>query len=290
MTVGTTVPSTAKEVAMEKNHESFDTSHANPAPIPAAGEKSIAHGRGRALSVAAIVLFMPVAYLVVYYAFPGAASAGTGMAAIPSANASQAISSSASVDQQINLSLSYIRGNQPGRALPVLDAVLAENPKNSIAWNNRCVAHTMLMSYDLGISDCQKALHIDPSYQLAKNNLKWAQDEFAKPQTAIAEQERSPLATRDAAFYLAEGLNFLHVGGSDQAIKAWQRTLELSPRNALAANNIGSAYMAKQDPKAALEWFSKALALDPNLEVARNNVAWAKSELNKAAASRPQSR
>jgi tetratricopeptide (TPR) repeat protein len=200
---------------------------------------------------------------------------------IATAGSPQPAATHSSADRQINLSLGYIRANQPGRALPLLDEVLAAQPNNAIAWNNRCVAHTMLMSYNLGIEDCKQALHIDPEFQLAKNNLKWSQDEFAKTQSAIAEQEQTPPTARNAAFYLAEGLNFMHMGGYDQAIRAWQRTLALDLRNALAANNIGSAYMAKGDSKTALAWFSKALALNPHLEIARNNVTWARSEIHK---------
>ena len=242
------------------------------------------HDRLRAVLIACAILALPVGYLVSYYAYPNSALANTGSATLPFANSPQAVSSNSTVAQQINLSLGYIRANQPERALPVLDSVLNESPNNAIAWNNRCVAHTMLMSYDQGISDCKQALGIDPHYQLAKNNLKWAQEEFTKTQNAIAEQERSPIAARDATFYLSEGLNFQHIGGYDQAIKAWERAVALNPRNALAANNIGSAYMAKQDPRTALAWFSKALALDPTLQVARNNAAWANSELGKPAA------
>jgi tetratricopeptide (TPR) repeat protein len=79
-----------------------------------------------------------------------------------------------------------------------------------------------------------------------------------------------------------EGMNNLHLGNYDQAIQAWRRALDLSPENAVAANNIGSAYMAMEQPSAALPWFEKAIALDPNLQIAKNNLVWAKSEQAKS--------
>lgn len=254
-----------------------------------------ATGRARwsAILTAAAVLALPVAYLVSYYAFPGSASAdASGIAApaigtSPPAHVQPAVASTSNADAQINQSLSYIRANQPGRALPILDAVVAQDPHNAVAWNNRCVAHTMLMLYAAGIADCERALRIDPGFQLAKNNLKWAQDELAKTQQAVAQQEQTGLPARNEQFYLQEGLNFLHIGSDDQAIKAWQRALSLNPKSAVAANNLGTAYMEKHDPKTASTWFSRAIELDPTLQIARNNLAWAQSELAHSA-SAPQ--
>jgi len=84
------------------------------------------------------------------------------------------------VDNRINLSLAYINGNAPGMAIPVLQAVLATEPDNLIAWNNLCVAHIMQKDYTPALKECERAVQIDPTYQLAKNNLKWAQEESAK--------------------------------------------------------------------------------------------------------------
>lgn len=81
---------------------------------------------------------------------------------------------------RINLSLAYINGSHPAEALPILNAVVAEEPGNSVAWNNLCVAHTMLKEYDEAITDCNHALSIAPDFQLAANNLRWAQQEQAK--------------------------------------------------------------------------------------------------------------
>jgi tetratricopeptide (TPR) repeat protein len=192
-------------------------------------------------------------------------------------------------ENRINLSLAYIRENQAGRAIPVLDAVVAGNSNNALAWNNLCVANTMQMAYNDAIEECNRALRIAPDFQLARNNLKWAEDEKQKAVVAITAQEQTPPGSRDAASYLAEGLDNLHIGSYDQAIKAWQRTLSLDPKNASATNNIGIAYMFKRQPAVAIPWFEKAISLDPSMQLAKNNLAWAKDEeakTSKAALSR----
>jgi len=81
---------------------------------------------------------------------------------------------------RINLSLAYINGGRPAEAIPVLNAVVAEDQGDSVAWNNLCVARTMLKEYDEAITDCNRALSIAPDFQLAANNLHWAQQEQAK--------------------------------------------------------------------------------------------------------------
>jgi len=182
---------------------------------------------------------------------------------------------------RINLSLAYINDNQPGRAIPVLNSIIGEDEKNALAWNNLCVANTMLSAYKTAIEDCTRALQIAPDFQLARNNLKWVEDENRKAIVAITAQEQVAPARRDAASYMAEGLDDLHIGNYDQAIKAWQRTLDLDPKNALAANNIGTAYMLSKQSATAKSWFVKALALDPSLQIAKNNMAWAIDEETK---------
>jgi tetratricopeptide (TPR) repeat protein len=139
------------------------------------------------------------------------------------------------------------------------------------------------MEYNIALEDCNHAIRIAPDFQLARNNLKWAQDDNQKAIVAINAQEQIAPATRDANSYLAEGLNFLHIGNYDQAIKAWQRALDLNPRNALAANNIGIAYMFKKEPGLAIAWFEKAIVFDPALQIAKNNLAWAEDEQAKSA-------
>jgi tetratricopeptide (TPR) repeat protein len=188
------------------------------------------------------------------------------------------VRTSPTADNRINLSLAYINDNQPGRAIPVLNAIIGEDEKNALAWNNLCVANTMQLAYKTAIEDCNRALRIAPDFQLARNNLKWVEDENRKAIVAITAQEQVAPAKRDAASYLAEGLNDLHIGNYDQAIKAWQRTLDLDPKNALAANNIGTAYMLSKQPATAKSWFAKALALDPSLQIAKSNMAWVRDE------------
>jgi hypothetical protein len=41
--------------------------------------------------------------------------------------------------------------------------------------------------------------------------------------------------------------------------------------------------MFQKHPAAAIPWFQKAIALDPSLQLAKNNLAWARQQEAKAA-------
>ena len=180
----------------------------------------------------------------------------------------------------INLSLAYINGGASGRAIPVLQAVVVRDKNSAVAWNDLCVAQTLQGGYAEAIDACNRALTINPTFQLARNNLRWASDERQKTLATIHTADKTAVV-HNTDFYMAQGLNYIHVGDYDQSIVAWQQALALSPKSALATNNIGTAYMMKKHPEIAIGWFEKAVALDPNLQIAKNNLAWAQGELRK---------
>lgn len=183
---------------------------------------------------------------------------------------------------ELNLSLAYLNANRPSDALPVLQHLLAQYPSDAKAWNNLCVAHNLKSEFSEAIDTCHRALELDPGFQLAQNNLRWAEAQKQKALAAIAAAEALPPAARTSASFLNEGLDQLHAGQYDQALDVWRKLAAREPNNALAVNNVGVAYMMKHDPAHALPWFEKALALDPTGEMARNNLAWARSEMQSA--------
>lgn len=180
---------------------------------------------------------------------------------------------------RLNLSLTYINAKQPGKAADVARALVAADPKNAAGWNNLCVAEVELQELADATQACEQSLALAPGFQLAKNNLAWAQAEVKAEQDALAKQETVAPGARDREFYLAQGLHEMHLGNYDGAIQSWQKMLLMNTQDAAAANNIGTALMLKHQPKAAEGWFEKAVAWDPSLQLAKNNLAWAQREL-----------
>ncbi len=79
-----------------------------------------------------------------------------------------------------NLGKAYIDNKMNKEAIDVYLRVIQINPNNVIANNNLGFAYGCLSQWDNGIKYCQKALDLDPSFQLAKNNLNWMKDEKSK--------------------------------------------------------------------------------------------------------------
>jgi len=243
-------------------------------------EPALPQGRLFAVLAGVAILAIPVAYLIFSGSHPKKVMAGNPPPAAVSDVASlEALARQSPTETNlINLSMAYINGGVSARAIPVLQAVVARDKNSAVAWNDLCVAQTLQHGYADAIDSCNQALAISPTFQLARNNLRWASDERQKTLAAIATADKTA-PVHDTDFYIAQGLNYIHVGDYDQSIVAWQHALELSPKNALATNNIGTAYMMKKHPEVAIGWFEKAIALDPTLQIAKNNLAWAEGEL-----------
>ena len=180
---------------------------------------------------------------------------------------------------RLNLSQAYIDNAQYGRAVTLLTSIVAEDPHQALAWNNLCVAHTLQLEFDLAIPACEAGMRADASIQLLRNNLNWAQGERTKVLVALSEQARTPVAQRDSAFYLAEGLNHQHLGEYDAALTCWRQSLELDPANGAALNNIGIVQMFQHRYTDAELSFRRATQLNPASQLMRNNLAWAMSEV-----------
>lgn len=243
--------------------------------------------RNGIIGVACAVVLLPVIVLVWQRMSRTTASAHDE----PATQMSQGATSLATLEEKartnpnatnrLNLSLAYINAGEPGRAPAVLHDLLAAEPNNVAAWNNLCVAHIELHELEPALDECGRAVSLDPKYGLARNNLRWAESERQAESDALAKMEQTPPGSRDTAYFLAQGMHYLHLGNYDAAINSWQRVLLIDTRNASAANNIGTALMMKKQPEVAQTWFERAISWDPGMQIAKNNLAWAESEEQK---------
>lgn len=67
---------------------------------------------------------------------------------------------------------------------------------------------------------------------------------------------------------MEEGEALFAQGKGDEALKKYQKALELDPKLYHAALFSGDIYLGKQDWAQAEEWYQKAIAIDPNIETA----------------------
>jgi tetratricopeptide (TPR) repeat protein len=79
-----------------------------------------------------------------------------------------------------------LANDQPQRALDMLLEAERIDPKNAVVQNNLCVAYIGLGRHDAAIAACNAALVLDKNFQLARNNLTWAQSVRAKAAPAVS--------------------------------------------------------------------------------------------------------
>jgi len=187
-----------------------------------------------------------------------------------------------SFDNLVNLSMAYINNKQAGKSVDHLKRAIELKPTSAIAYNNLGVAYIMLEQYQNGIDACTKAIELDGTFQLAKNNLKWCLDEKAKVVAKIDEQMKVSKDKQDAKFLIDFGLNYFKIGDYSKSIEIWNNVLTIDPKNVIAFNSIGTAFMMKNQLDDALSVFEQCLAIDPNNQQTKNNINWAKGEKAKA--------
>ena len=77
-------------------------------------------------------------------------------------------------DNYLNLSLAYYKVKNWEASINAARRALQFNPEGTGAYNNIGTALIHLGRYDEAMENFDKALEIEPNYQLAKNNYNWA--------------------------------------------------------------------------------------------------------------------
>ncbi|MDI6844608.1 MAG: tetratricopeptide repeat protein [Candidatus Saccharicenans sp.] len=77
---------------------------------------------------------------------------------------------------------------------------------------------------------------------------------------------------QDPQYQYNLGLFYLNNNNIDEAIKYFNRSLSLDPRNHLAWNALGLAQSMKGNMEASIQAFQKALEVNPQFTEARNNL------------------
>ena len=119
-----------------------------------------------------------------------------------------------------------------------------------------------------------------PDFDLAKNNLAWAERELAVIRRRAKEQEIAALRDKDAQAFLAVGHTYYEIGDFSSSLESWQQARSLEPRNPMHSNNVAVAMIALKNYAQAIQMLDAALAIDPEENLYKNNRRWAQSLLD----------
>jgi len=244
-------------------------------PEPTSGKMS---PKTKVILVITIVVLAICVFVAVFFS-KSKQTAKTAASAADIAILEKEVAADPSTANILRLSAVYIESNMPTRAFPYLKALIKREPNNASAYCDLGVANIMLKNYKQGIDACTKAVQLNPNFQLAKNNLEWGVAERAKVLATIDELNKRTDDKKDNAYYTLLGASYFYVGDYDNAIAAWQTGAQKFPdSNTVYYNNIGSAEVIQKKYDAAIASFNQVLTIDPNNQLAKNNIIWAKSD------------
>ncbi|MFC6646292.1 tetratricopeptide repeat protein [Granulicella cerasi] len=171
----------------------------------------------------------------------------------------------------INRSLGESRAGRYADSLNSAQKALALNPHSAEAMNNIGAAYGAMQQWSEAIRYEQQALAADPKLQIAKNNLAWY----------TQQQKIASTTPTTAAAWIEKSLALYRANDFAGSIAAAKRALALDAHSAEAWNNIAAGEASMKHWDAAINAAQHALAINPALQIAKNNLAWAESEKNK---------
>jgi len=152
---------------------------------------------------------------------------------------------------------------------------LAIEPGSAIAYNNIGAAYAALMQWDLAVQAEQSALHFDPNFTVASNNL--------AAYTSARDRSRSlPPIPQTPEELVNSSLRLNQAGLYSQSIAAARSALRLRPDYPEAWNNIAAGYAGLGNWDQAILAAQQAIRLKPDFQLAKNNLAWALTEKQKS--------
>ena len=195
----------------------------------------------------------------------------------------------------------YLTLGRPDAAEPHLTAAIEIQPASVAAWFRRGRAALARRDYSRAIGDLEHARSLAPAsdpirYQLglayrATGDTGKAAEYLKRPGDAASVVPDDPLmdtlraALRSADAYVARGLEAIERRDWPEAVVNLRTATELSPRDAAAHLNLGTALFLSGDREGARRAFESAVTLAPDLPKPRYTLGLlAESERRDAAA------
>ena len=174
----------------------------------------------------------------------------------------------------INLSLAQYQAKQYAQSIESARYALQLDPRSAEAYNNIGAAYGTMSNWDAGIEAENEALKLNPQLQIAQNNLRW----FAAEKAKAASNGIAAKIGKSADDFLNDSVQLNRAGRLEESTAAARAALNLNPAMAEAWNNIAANDEALQRWDAAIVAAQKAIALKPEFQLARNNLAWSLSQ------------
>lgn len=177
-----------------------------------------------------------------------------------------------SADNYVLLSLAFYNNAQYLESAMAAKAATNIQPNYANAWNNICAAYNKIGEWDSALVAGQRAVELNPTNELSKNNYIYAQQQKVR----FDQMEADARKKNDYSSWLLLGLEWDKVGNYRKFMIAEQQATLLNPNDPVAWNNVCVAANKLGDWDRAIIAGERAIKLDPKFELAKNNLAEAK--------------
>ena len=167
----------------------------------------------------------------------------------------------------------FLRG-EALNALPLFESLSEKNPDD--AFIQGLLSQCLWLKSGTNISPEDSLSLMQRAGKAAKHAWQLG-DGTPATQSMLAKLSVPNLAPRkfsenpEADKSMKTGEEALGTGNLDGAIAAYSAALQIDPKLYTAADYIGDMYMRKNDPERAIEWFAKAVAINPRDPTAYRN-------------------
>ena len=172
----------------------------------------------------------------------------------------------------LELSLTFYNERDYLQCIKKAELALKLRPNYKEALNNIGAAYIALRDYNNAIAALEKAVKIDPSFTLAQNNLSSAKKLISNSENVLINKAST------AGEYIEQSLKYYNNKDFENCIKACKKALLINPNFDLAYNNICAAYNQLKQWDNAIEAGNKGLKINPTNQLLKNNLQLAINE------------
>ena len=184
-------------------------------------------------------------------------------------------------EANFNIAETLAKQGKPDEAALWYDKVLKLNPGDAHTYVSLAAAKIQQDKFDEAISLCREGLNYNPKNPQLHSNLGLAFLKMGKIDEALTELETAVKLGGDAMAYNNLALAVSAKGDYDAALEYYRRAISLEPKNAESYYNLANLYMILNKPEKAVEEYKKAIQINPRYSKAYGNLAVALARLNR---------
>jgi tetratricopeptide (TPR) repeat protein len=172
----------------------------------------------------------------------------------------------------INLSLTQSQQGAYAESIESARHALTLDPRSAIAYNNIGAGYAAMQRWDEAVQNERQALKLNPNLAVAQNNLK------LYLQHKVSDSPAIPPSTDELSSLINESLRLNQQGNFADSLAVATEAAKQYPDSPEAWNNIAANDEALHRWDAAIAAAQKAVALRPDFQLAKNNLAWSISQ------------